>query len=868
MKRLTRLVLLSLLATQALAGQEPLPMRLPDNVRPLAYDVALTLDPAQPRHSGTVTIEVDVLHPSKTLRLNATGIAVRSALLELGGKTYRASARVLDDDLMDLRFSQPVPAGIGQLKLAFDGHIQDKDVYGLFRQHEAGDWYAFTQFESTGARMAFPSFDEPGWKVPWTLSLTVPDKLMAVANTPAIKESPVKPGWKRVDFQTSKPMPSYLVAFGVGPFDVLDGGKVGNTALRYITPRGRAADARFAAKVTPGIVAKLEAYFGMPYPYEKLDSLVLPLTEGFGAMENAGLITYQSGLLLAKPYEETTSFQRDYVAVAAHELAHQWFGNYVTMAWWDDLWLNEAFASWMGDKITAEVMPQWQWDSSLQYSRAKAMRTDRLASARRVHQPILTNQDMGGAFDSITYDKGQTILAMFETWLGDAQFQAGVGRYMKRHAWSNAKGSDFIQAMAGDQPEVAAAFRSFISQPGIPKVSVSLDCSAAPTLKVSQQRFLPKGSMGTQDALWHIPLNIRTPAGQTRLLLKQGQDSVRLPDSRCPGWVQANAGGTGYYRVAYAPGLLHKLMTQGKPSDNEMLADLDDAQALTESGDLPLADALSLAAYAAKHPRREVVEAAATLLKSAAPLVSPDQQRAYAALWQQAFGERARQLGWLVKAGESDADNLLRASLLTQLADYGQDAPLRQEAGLLTRQWLAGKATLDVSVRGSILKTAALEGDRPLFDALQARVLQAVDRNEREEIYSALGNLREPSLAEAARGLLLNKQHDIREARRMLRTQNDNPELRKGALRFVMQAYKPLTQRLSKDGPGNLPRDFNQFCGQDEARAVETFFGPLATRYNGGPNTLRQSLEAIRLCAVYRDTQQQSLAAYLATFSS
>lgn len=863
MKRLSTLALLALLALPTLAT--PLPMRLPDVAVPLAYQLSLEVDPNQPRHRGDVVIDLEVRKPSRTLRLNATDITVQSAQLEMDGRRYPARAKVLDDNLLELQFAQRLPKGSAKLSLRFGGAIQDKDVAGLFRQQEGGDWYAFTQFEATSARMAFPGFDEPGWKVPWTLALTVPEQLTAVANTPMLREVKTKPGWKRVEFQTSKPMPSYLLAFGVGPFDIVPGGKVGNTALRYITPRGRAADARYAASVTPAIVRELEAYFGMPYPYEKLDSLVLPLTVGFGAMENAGLITYASGLILAKPEEETADFKRDYVAVAAHELAHQWFGNYVTMAWWDDLWLNESFASWMGDKITARLMPDWHWDSSVQFSRANAMRVDRLASARRVHQPVLVNQDLGGAFDGITYDKGQTVLAMFETWLGEARFQAGVRRYMDRHAWGNATGADFIAALSAGDAELAEAFASFIEQPGIPRLDVQLLCDAQPRLRIRQARFLPLGSQAKAEQLWQIPLTVRSPAGQTQLLLKSASAELPLPDAGCPAWVLANVNGVGYYRAVYAPGQLRTLLREAPLNVNETLALLNDAGAQTESGDLPLADALGLAEQFASHPRREVVEAARDLLLKAEVLIGPADAAAYAQRWQRAFGERARALGLLSKPGESEDDRLLRAALLEKVAKLGQDSVLRDQAGKLTQAWLRDKASLDPASRRTVLRSAALEGDCALFDALLQAVESTSNRNERDDLYAALASFSRPELAEAARQLMLNPRHDLRETRRMLRVQNEDAVLREGALRFVLREFPALSQRMAKDAPGGLPRDFNGFCSEDKASELAAFFGPKASRYDGGEANLRQSLESIRLCAAFRAAQSAHLQAALAT---
>lgn len=847
---------LPLLAASKAGGDDA--MRLPDYAVPLAYHLAIKVDPERATHTGEVAIDVDVLRATSRLRLNATHIAVQSAVLRVDGHSYPARTRVMNDEQVELRFGRTLPVGAGVLTLRFRGVVSDKEVSGLFRQREGGDWYAFTQFEATGARRAFPGFDEPGWKVPWTLALTVPKNLMAVANTPIARETDIDRHWKRVEFQTSQPMPSYLLAFGVGPFDVLDGGMVGKTPVRFITPRGRAQEARYAASMTPAILGKLEAYFGMAYPYEKLDMLALPLTVGFGAMENAGLITYASGLILARPEDETGQFKRNYVATAAHEMAHQWFGNYVTMAWWDDLWLNESFASWMGDKITDEVMPAWHWQSAVQSARASAMYTDRLLSTRRIHQPVNNKYDLGGAFDSITYSKGQVVLAMFETWLGQERFRDGVRSYIHKYAWANATGNEFIKSMAGGDNDLIAAFQNFTDMPGIPRLTVELLCDQRPRLRLSQSRFLPKGSAAAPAGLWRIPVSVRTPTGWAQLLLKEAQAELPLPGDSCPAWVQANAEGAGYYRVVYAPGQLLKLMKSNDLSVNEILAGLDDAQALTESGDLPVADALQIAERYANHPQQEVVQAVQDILERVKVLVGPAQRDAYAALWQRSFGARARSLGLTIKATDTSDDRLLRAGvhfqsgIVEQVADFGADASLRAEAKRLVAAWLKDHSLIDAAVRRALLRIAAIDGDKALFDALVGTARITNNRVARGDIYTALGNFRDPTLAEAARQLLLSKDHDIRETLRILRIQNSNDDLRDGALRFVTQHFAALAARMPENLPGELPEYFNGACSDAAAQQLAQFFTPLMHRYEGGPTTLAQTLEAVRLCAVYK----------------
>jgi alanyl aminopeptidase len=846
-------------------------MRLPASVVPQAYKLHLQVDPDQPRHQGEVEIRLLLQQPVPArgaIRLHARGLQLREVWLESGARRWRGKPTQVDAERVDLHFGQPLPAGPAVLSIGFSGTMAERDVFGLFRQQEAGQWGAFTQFQADGARRAFPLFDEPGWKVPWTLSLTVPQDLVAVANMPVAAEEPAGPGRKRVSFQPSPPMPSYLLAFGVGRFDVRDAGNVGRDGslpMRFIVPAGRAADADFAAGVTGRILGALEAWFDMPHPFAKLDSLALPLTTDFGAMEHAGLVTYASSLLLASPAEHTPQFERDYVATAAHELAHQWFGNLVTLAWWDDLWLNESFASWLGDKITDQVQPAWGWHTSTQRARAAAMRADRLASARRIEQPVLQDEDMGNLWDAITYEKGQTVLAMFEAWLGPDAFQAGVRRYMQRHAWGSATSADFFQALAGADPALPDAVRSFTRQGGIPRLSVTLQCDGGPPrLQLAQSRLLPLGAAAVASQRWQLPLRVRTPAGTTRLLMTEPDATLPLPDADCPAWVLANDGGSGYWRAAYAGDGLARLAAAPALSKGEWMALLDDAIGLHGSGDVSSAQAVALVQAAASHPSGEVVQAAMALLQHLRPLVAAGQQEAYAAQWQAAFGERARRLGWQPQPGDSDDDRLLRATLLPAVAVLGRDAGLRQQALQQAQAWLADRSTLGADLRLPVL-TAAAQADAPgggatLFVQLLGALQASTVRTERGDLLAALGQFRQPGLPQQARAVLLQPQIDLRDSLwPLLRAQVADPDGRAEVLAFVLREQAALSARLGREELPRLPGLFNGACSSDEARRIDAGFGGPMARVPGGRAALSRTLEAVRLCTAWRAQQASPL---------
>jgi alanyl aminopeptidase len=580
------LVLLALLApspgiaataprAEATAARPPT-LQLPKTARPLRYEIELNLIPSQETFSGTVEIDLELSEVTRLLWLNASDLSISRASLAVGSRRVAARAVPGGQDFVGFSFERPVGPGRARLRVAFAGKVADTSTTGIFRQKAGEDWYAFSMFEAIDARRAFPCFDEPSYKVPWRLTLRVPREDLAVSNTPIRSEEPLAGGRKAVAFAESKPLPSYLVAFAVGPFEIVDAGRAGRkgTPVRMIVPRGRGGEARFAAETTGPLLERLEKYFGIPYPYEKLDNLVIPHTVRFGAMENAGLVTYSETILLATPDHQTPAFQRTWVSVCAHETAHQWFGDFVTPAWWNDIWLNESFATWMAQKVLEEWKPDWNIPARRAISRAETMQGDTLVSARKIRQPIASKGDIDSAFDNISYGKGSAVLSMFESWATPEKFQKGVRRYLTNHAWGNATAGDFLAALEAEAGSgLATAFSTFLDQVGAPLLSLSVTCRAgeAPSLALAQRRLLGRGSPPVASQVWSIPVCVRYGSagwsGRTCELVSTATASVPLPDARgCPAWVLGNAGERGYYSVVYAEDLLDRLLAGGAPA--------------------------------------------------------------------------------------------------------------------------------------------------------------------------------------------------------------------------------------------------------------------------------------------------------------
>jgi len=348
--------MVGLFCCHALAEQSPSPpaFRLPaDVVAPVRYRAELTIVPDQDTFTGTVEIDLHFAKSTSILWLNAEKLVVKDAALTVGSDKMPARTISEPKDFVGFAFDHPVGPGAAMLRVTFQGEISRKDMQGIFQVKDGNEWYVYSQFENISARQAFPCFDEPGYKVPWQLALHVKRDQVALSNTPIVSETESSDGMKAVKFAETPPLPSYLVALTVGHLDFVDAGTVGrkNTRIRIVVPHGRGGEAKYSAQTTPTIVNLLEDYFGIPYPYDKLDEVAIPLA-GY-AMEHPGLVTFGAQIILAKPEAQTLGFQRGWTSVAAHELAHQWFGDLVTTAWWDDTWLNEGFATWMANKTTA-----------------------------------------------------------------------------------------------------------------------------------------------------------------------------------------------------------------------------------------------------------------------------------------------------------------------------------------------------------------------------------------------------------------------------------------------------------------------------------------------------------------------------------
>jgi alanyl aminopeptidase len=879
MHKLIRLFATGVFVAAALAQQPPA-FRLGDAVKPLRYAADLTVVPAQDTFSGAIDIALSVGKSTPVLWLNATDLTIREATLSVNGTTSEARVLPGGKDFVGFAFARPLQLGGAALHIVYSGKISSRSSSGVFRNQVAGAWYAFTQFEAIDARRAFPCFDEPSFKVPWQLTLHVKREHMALSNTPVLSQTDEPNDMKAVRFSPTRPLPSYLVAFAVGPFDAVDAGRVGaaQTPLRIIVPHGMADQAKYAAAVTPQLLATLEGYFGIPYPYEKLDSVAVPLMGG--AMENAGLITYSQSLILSKPSLESLAWRRRYASVAAHEMAHMWFGDLVTTAWWNDIWLNEAFATWMSTKTLETWKPEWHADVSAAVAGQGAMDADSLVSARRIRQPVDSNSDIANAFDTITYEKGAAVIAMFEHWLGPETFRKGVRLYLKRHAWGNATAADFLSALdVAAGRDVAPAFSTFLDQPGVPLLSGEVKCGGAqpPRLSLSQQRYLPLGSHTPSPELWQIPVCVRGsgPAkGAFCALFTQASGTVDFPaGASCPSWLLLNDAETGYYRVRYRGDMLDRLTAgDGKLlSPVERVGIVGDVRALYRGGELPAAAALRTAAGFANDPTRQVVSSTIDFVGGVGRSLVPANLRAsYERFVRQVYGPRAHELGWTPKPGESDSARLLRPELVPFVADEGADPELIAGAERLASAWLDNRSGIAPGMLGAVLETAAAHGGRPLYDRMTAALAGTEDPAERRALLDGMAVFPDPAIIKANFELVIAGKLDPREAAGLLFGPARNPETRAIPFDLVRNNYDRLVAALPSGITGGfsayLPMVGRGFCDAKHRNEVEAFFKPRVAQTVGGTRILAQTVEAIDQCIAVRKSQEPGVVQFLKSY--
>ena len=725
--------------------------RLPSSIRPTAYDATLSVDLEARRFAGRARIDLALASASREVVLHAIDLDVGAVVLRSGdrGLVPTQVERVPASETVVLRFTEPIAAGRAALEIEWTGAMSA----GLRGLYLAGGGLAVTQFEAADARRVFPSFDEPSFKAPWKLAVEVPDGAVVLSNGAPAADEAVGSGRRRVTFHETPPLPTYLVAVAVGRAAALPPASVRGVPVQTWAVPERVHLTGFGQCVAVEVLPRLEDYFGVPYAFGKLDQIGVPDFEA-GAMENAGLVTYREVTLLLDPQTASLAQQKRVAEVITHELAHQWFGNWVTMSWWDDLWLNEAFATWMAYKIVDAWMPRWRVWLEFDQGKAAAMHLDALRATHPIRAEVRNVAEAGESFDLITYEKGGAVLRMIEAFLGEARFRDGIRLYMKRHARANAVADDLWAALAEASREpVVELANAWIRQPGFPVIDAR---RTGRTVRLAQRRFWsePDAAPAGSDALWPVPLVLRYQdaggAREHRVLLRGRAAEVALPGEGDVLWMWPNAGSAGFYRVAVdAPELEALRRSLNALAPAERIALLADEWALVRAGEREIGPFLDLvAAFGAEDDHAVLDELVGRLAALEHRFVSDADRPRLQAFVAGLLGAQLIQVGWDAAANEPDEARLRRAALLRALGIVARDPATDREAAARLDRWLAGdRGALEANLHDTAVAIVARTGDAARFEAFRQLYEQETDPAFRRRYLLALTAFEAPDLA-------------------------------------------------------------------------------------------------------------------------
>lgn len=875
-------------AAQARFDFAQTPGRLSKAVRPLVQALSFDVDPGRDRFDGETTLTLQLDQPQPALRLHAHQLEPGSAHWTPGRVANPRRERVLTVErdeagqtwLLRPADGQPLPRGRGLVRLSFSGRVQDNDA-GLYRapyaaapgvRQDFAPRILATQLQAVFARMLFPTFDEPAFRSAFEISVRTPPGWEVLSNMPL---STLSQAQRRAErraqpervlhrFGRTPPMPSYLVALAVGRFDTLRGHAAG-VPLRIVTVPGKREQGRLALEATQKLLPYYTRYFGQRYALPKLDQLAVPSTRS-GAMEDWGLISYAEDTLLYDPATANTHSQREVFSVVAHEVAHQWFGNLVTAASWEEIWLNEAFATWMAAKASEHFNPQWQLPLRRRREIDQTMERDGGPATRAIRSGAVAENSVFDVFDDITYTKGGAVLAMLEAWIGETPFRRGLAAYMRERRLSNATAGDLwfhIGRAAGR--DVAAVAASWTDQRGFPLVGVDARCEAGSTRLVLTQRAF--GDTTTTPRLWQVPLELLHGGRRHTLLLAQAQQELQLPG--CPALpTVVNPAGVGFYRVSYAEparAALAKAFAELPAAVQVTL--LSDGFALAQTGLLPVADWLQLVAQlpASRGEGRAALfaqagaglrvlrdaltgsPAAAALDGAARALLAPELQR----------------LGWVARPGEDSETEALRASLIASLSRYGDGAVNAQAAALFEADE-AGRAPLAPATRAAVIVSAGRTADAARHQALQRRLLAAAGEEDRWLFAEALAAAPDAALLPQTLALTLDERLPANVATRLPSLVARAGHHREAAYAHVVQHWNELARRAGDMFGARawlLPGAAGGF--NTEAEAARLLADQQRLQGEPGRATAERAAARIRLLAALREREAERLLAPL-----
>ncbi len=727
--------------------------RLSKNVLPSKYELRFELEFDNWTSSGWERIALRTSRATREIVLHALELDIKKATLD--GAAVQGTTYEQDAETVTLRFGREIPAGEHTLEISWAGGIRES-LRGLYRSLRGEERYAATQFEAADARRAFPCFDEPEFKARFTVELIHPAGNAAIANMPIVSQEALDERRTRTVFRETPKISTYLVAFTIGPYEFTEVVTTpSGIPVRVCLPPGLAAQGTYARDAHVRCVEWLQAYTAIPYPYYKVDAIGIPDFEA-GAMENPGAITYRTRLLAAD--ERNTSIQtlKGIFSTAAHELTHMWWGDLVTMRWWTDLWLNESFASFVGEKATAALNPEWRYWRDFVADNTSAFSLDALASTHPISVEAKSAEEASQRFDAISYTKGAAVLRMIEGYLGEDAFREGVRIYLKRHAEANASADDFWHALdESSGQDVTRVANAWIKEPGHPLVDIrARDVNGGLELELSQARYFSDTNAAPTEQLWPIPLVIKygTAGGvkEHRSVLNSERGTVRLPGAQ---WFFPNGGGRGFYRFRFASAFEGDRLDAGIAhlAAEERLALVDDLWAIARHGKATLAMFLARLETLRGEEDRAVLAAIGDSLSWLGNYAVRDvTERPFARLVDDLYRPILDAAGWTARDGDDTDVREKRTRAIGMLGFHARAGDVRDEAQRRVRDHLEGRERLNPDVAGTVVAVAATVGDNVLWDRYVARMQQAQASDTQEEARFRQGLIffEDPELAE------------------------------------------------------------------------------------------------------------------------
>jgi aminopeptidase N/puromycin-sensitive aminopeptidase len=834
--------------------------RLPQTVRPEHYTLTLTPDLKAATFTGIETIDVNLAEPADRITLNAVELDLKSVTATAGGKEQPAAVTLnKEKEQATFAFADKLPAGKVRLAIAYSG-ILNNELRGFYLSKTAKRRYAVSQFESTDARRAFPSFDEPAFKATYDITLVVDAGDTAISNSPIESDTPGPvEGKHTLKFAATPKMSTYLVVFLVGDFQCTTGASDG-VAIRSCATPDKLALTPYALDIATHVLHYYNNYFGIPYPLKKLDLIALPDFEA-GAMENFGAITYRETDMLIDPKIASVNAQKEVALVIAHEMAHQWFGDLVTMQWWDNIWLNEGFATWMENKPVAHMHPEWNIDQLVVSSEDDSLNLDAQPTTRAIRAHADTREEIEQMFDGISYGKAGAVLAMIENYLGEETFRQGVHNYLAAHEYANATAEDFWGAQtATSHKPVDKIMESLVAQPGEPLITFGKQANGKIT--VAQKRFFFSPSIVPDPAQkWTLPVCFKTASGQDCQVLTPAETELKAP----AGSAFANAGGLGYYRSAYPASVYAALVAQVESSltPSERISLIGDQWAQVRANTATIGDYLDLAAAVKADPGAQVLDEAFSGVRTAyTHIAASAEERAGLSAWIRST--YAPVYARLSPPADSDSANTreLRADLFGLLGQRGKDPAILAQAREISARYLADPGSIDATLGQTALSVAARHGDAALFDQLQKVSETSTNPEFQEGALRLLAQFADPALAQRSLDYALSGKVRNQDSIIQLGIALQVEETRDQAWKYIQDNWEKVQTQLTPEMGGFLVRSTGSFCSADARASVEKFFA--AHKVPSADQALRHAIESIDGCIELRKLQEPKLKQWLA----